>query len=92
MLYLTCTMISCVDLAYHGVSRAKDWVSVECGTIIFIYFYLNLYTKQNAKWTAIQMIVLLDDHSQARLFSAENVKFIHSFLFFFSCSSLIIPH
>ena len=32
MLYLTCTMISSVDLAHYGVSRAKDWVSVHCGT------------------------------------------------------------
>ena len=31
MLYLTCTMISRVDLAHHGVSCAKDWVSVDCG-------------------------------------------------------------
>ena len=28
MLYLTCTTITCVDLAHYGVSRAKDWVSV----------------------------------------------------------------
>ena len=33
MLYLTCTIRSNVDLAYYGVSRAKDWVSVDCGTI-----------------------------------------------------------
>ena len=33
MLYLTCTMISSVDLALYGVSRAKDWVSVDYGTI-----------------------------------------------------------
>ena len=33
MLYLTCTIISSVDLAHHRVSCAKDWVSVECGTI-----------------------------------------------------------
>ena len=32
MLYLTCTMISSVDLAYYGVSHAKDWVSVDFGT------------------------------------------------------------
>ena len=32
MLYLTCTMISSVDLAHYGVSRATDWVSVDCGT------------------------------------------------------------
>ena len=34
MLYLTCTMISSVDLACYGVSRAKDWVSVDCGTTL----------------------------------------------------------
>ena len=33
MLYLTCIMISSVDLAHYGVSRAKDWVSVDCGTM-----------------------------------------------------------
>ena len=33
MLYLTCTTITSVYLAYCGVSHAKDWVSVDCGTI-----------------------------------------------------------
>ena len=33
MLYLICTTITSVDLAHYGVSRAKDWVSVDCGTI-----------------------------------------------------------
>ena len=32
MLYLTCTTINSVDLAYCTLSRAKDWVSVDCGT------------------------------------------------------------
>ena len=32
MLYLICTMISSVGLAHNGVARAKDWVSVDCGT------------------------------------------------------------
>ena len=32
MFYLTCTMVSSVDLAQYGVSSAKDWASVECGT------------------------------------------------------------
>ena len=32
MLYVTCIMISNVDLAHYGVARAKDWVSVDCGT------------------------------------------------------------
>ena len=25
-----------VDLAHYGVSRAKDWVSVDCGTSMFM--------------------------------------------------------
>ena len=32
MLYLTCTTITSVDLAHYRVSRAKDCISVECGT------------------------------------------------------------
>ena len=32
MLYLTCTTITSVDLAHYGVSRAKDWVSIDCVT------------------------------------------------------------
>ena len=36
MLYLTCTTRTSVDLAHYGVSRAKDWVSVDCGTNDFI--------------------------------------------------------
>ena len=35
MLYLTCTTITSVDLAHYGVSRVKDWVSGDCGTILF---------------------------------------------------------
>ena len=34
MLYLTCTMVSSVDFAHYEVSRAKDWLSVDCGTKI----------------------------------------------------------
>ena len=36
---MTCTMISSVDLAHYGVSRAKDWVSVDCGTNVSVYEY-----------------------------------------------------
>ena len=36
MLYLSCTIITSVDLAHYGVSRAKDWLSVSCGTIYHI--------------------------------------------------------
>ena len=41
MLYLTCAMISSVDLAHYGVSCAKDWVSVDCGSILCVIFYLD---------------------------------------------------
>ena len=34
MLYLACTTIASVDLAHNRISRAKDWVSVDCGTKI----------------------------------------------------------
>ena len=34
MLYLTCTMISSVDLVHYGVFCAKDWISVDCGTYL----------------------------------------------------------
>ena len=36
MLYLTCTTITSVDLAHYGVSRAKDWVSGDCGTSLVL--------------------------------------------------------
>ena len=32
MLYVTCTIIPSVYLAHYRVSRAKSWVSVDCGT------------------------------------------------------------
>ena len=32
MHYLTCAIITSVDLAHYGVSRAKDRVSVDSGT------------------------------------------------------------
>ena len=35
MLYLTCTMIFSVDLAHYGVSRVKDWVFGDRGTMTF---------------------------------------------------------
>ena len=49
MLYITCTMITSVDLAHYGVSRAKDWVSVDCGTnktIKKIEYLARLYFKR----------------------------------------------
>ena len=39
VLYLTCTTITSVDLARYGVSRAKDWVSLDCGTVYRTSFF-----------------------------------------------------
>ena len=49
MLYLTCTTISSVDLAHYGVSRVKDWVSVDCGTNYPQYSLLSaaLFISEN---------------------------------------------
>ena len=44
MLYLTCTMISSVDLAHYGLFRAKDCISVDCGTMTG-----KFSTKSNGK-------------------------------------------
>ena len=45
MLYLTCTMVSIVDLAHYGISRAKDWLCVDCCTNIFNLMFLNKMIK-----------------------------------------------
>ena len=50
MLYLTCTMIYSVNLANYGVSRAKGWLSVDCGTkhnyhLSFLLFFDILRRK-----------------------------------------------
>ena len=56
MLYLTCTTITSIDLAQYGVSLAKDWISVECGSkkvykmymlraaLLIMAFYQNAHT------------------------------------------------
>ena len=48
MLCLTCTTITSVDLAHYGVSRVKDWVSVDCGInrylhLIYLFVLSILY-------------------------------------------------
>ena len=63
MLYLTFTTITSVDLAHYGVSRAKDWVSVDCGTtamivvhvkVILFYFY-QIFFSQDAEPEKMQL-------------------------------------
>ena len=51
MLYLTCTTITSVDLAHYGVSRAKDWVSVDYGTSYFVLCIGPWMTRfRNVSW------------------------------------------
>ena len=45
VLCLTCTMIFSVTLAHKGVSRAKDWVTVDSGTI----YISNAFTLRNGR-------------------------------------------
>ena len=51
MLCLTCTIISSVDLAHYGVSRAIDWESVDCDTMFVLKAiksnFKGSYDKQN---------------------------------------------
>ena len=45
MLYLTCTTITSVDLARCGVSRTKNWVSVDCGTLPCLFLLAHEYKR-----------------------------------------------
>ena len=71
MPHLTCTTISSADLAHYGVSRAKDWVSVDCGTRQvkceeIWKFFLNTVQRQH-------ITVLLLNYSNESL-SIDNFK------------------
>ena len=47
---LTCTTITSVDLAHYGVSRAKDWESVDCGTIVNTYQVNSIQNETDSQW------------------------------------------
>ena len=47
MFYLTCTTITSVDLAHYGVYRAKDWVSVNCGTNAVTLILISMVPLNN---------------------------------------------
>ena len=64
MLYLTCTMISSVDLAHYGVSHAKDWVSVDFVVQVHVVPYVRnkvdivpLVCGDEAHWASIKTII-----------------------------------
>ena len=69
MLYLTCTTINSVDLAHYGVSRAKDWVSVDCGTNTEGNFYRKICS-----------CVIGMDPSFVSTLSAIQVRLVHAFI------------
>ena len=62
MLYLTCTMISNVDLACYGVSRAKDRVSVDYGTSKgLIFCCLAFDVCSDVKYFYVGVSVCIED-------------------------------
>ena len=65
MLYLTCTTITSVGLAHYGVSHAKDWVSVDCGTSSFVMSgtlsftndaRYNIFSEENISTVELQCL------------------------------------
>ena len=72
MLYLTCTMISSVNLAHYGVSRAKGWVSVDCGTkhiICHSFYFLTFYV---ANWHGdVKTTQIMPDNQLLQLCTAR---------------------
>ena len=58
MLYLTCTTITSVDLAHYGVSRAKDWVSVDCGTTVYLEVILKVFTACSVRGTTVGEVLI----------------------------------
>ena len=52
ILYLTCTTISSLDLALYGVSRAKDWISVDCCT----RYFSDFINRVSALFTIIKFL------------------------------------
>ena len=59
MLYLTCTTITSADLAHNGVYSAKDWVSVNCGTIQFIPMGQLLQQRHNVFSSSFTLNLML---------------------------------
>ena len=58
MLYLTCTMISSVNLACYGVSRAKDWACVDCGKSAVI-MYENMCVSESICFISFMIVFYL---------------------------------
>ena len=86
MFHLTCTMISSVDLAHHGASRAKDWVFVDCGTRLDYWKVLSkqyLTTKQEFAVLIMMMIKIIDDLVVLRPFQQYFSHFSKQFAWWF---------
>ena len=63
-------MISSVDLAQYGISRAK--VSVDCGTTSYNVFSYEFYDKMNDfdfKIHVVNLLVLYDDTPRATVYA-----------------------
>ena len=80
MLYLTCTMISSVDLAHYGVSRAKDWVSVDCGTIT-VFRLSNCAIPFSLQHMLILYMFILQTNTFQAVLATDYVKSFVIFLY-----------
>ena len=69
MLYHACTTITGVDLAHYGISRAKDWLSVDFGTRINI-LRINIRTA-GVSIPAFLLLVTKSIHLMIRFFKLQ---------------------
>ena len=69
MLYFTSTMISSEALALYGVSRAQDWVAVDCGTTSIKCAYHVLYQRYDVflQWKKVY-------HIESRSYGLDSVS------------------
>ena len=76
---LTCTIISSVELAHYRVSCAKDWVSVNCGTmsVSHVLLFSVIVYGGHFGWSICKRSKWL--HERAVLTQYWS-KFIHGFL------------
>ena len=75
MIYLTCTTITSVDLAHYGVSRAKDWVSVDYDTLYYGRYMTNKTNLTSLFELALRLFACFK--IRRKMLAADLFLFIH---------------
>ena len=57
MLNFTCTMISSADIVHYGVSRAEDWISVDCSISATYTFPLCLQCERQSQYLIVHKML-----------------------------------